>query len=138
MALIAGFTAHIVLGPPQPSVPVFVRAGEVFGYTLLAVAAFRSDTVALPAPLITLPPTTLASHIGEVMTTMAQAAAVERPEDFARLLTELVARAVRAEYCLLLTPPDATGVFSIASGFDLIREEASRRAPDARLVPRHP
>ncbi|HSB90526.1 MAG TPA: HAMP domain-containing sensor histidine kinase [Anaerolineales bacterium] len=131
VALIAGFTAHIVVGPPELSVPVFVRAGEVFGYTLLAVAAFRSDTVALPAPLLTVPATTPASHVGEVITTMAQATAVERPEDFVRLLTESVARAVRAEYCLLLTPPDPSGVFSIASGFDLIREEA---VPGATLT----
>jgi len=131
VALIVGFTAHIVLGPPQLSVPVFVRAGEVFGYTLLAVAAFRSDTVALTAPLLTVPATTPTSHVGEVMTTMARATAVERPEDFARLLTESVARAVRAEYCLLLTPPDEKGVFSIASGFDLIREE---RVPGAALT----
>jgi len=122
-ALIAGLAAHVVIGPTELSVPVFVRAGEVFGYTLLAVAALRSSTVVLVAPRLAVPATNPAAHVGEVLTTMAQAAAVERPEEFARLLSESMARALRAEYCLLLTPPDAAGAFAIAAGFDLIREE---------------
>lgn len=130
-ALLAGLTAHIAIGPTELSVPVFVRAGEVFGYTLLAVAALRSSTVVLAAPRLTVPATNPAAHVGEVITTMAQAAAVERPEDFAQLLTESMARALRAEYCLLLTPPDPAGAFAIAAGFDLIREE---RIPGASLT----
>jgi signal transduction histidine kinase len=132
VALAAAFTAHIVWGPPQLSVPVFVRAGEVFGYTLLAVAALRSSTAGLPTPLVLIPATKQAAHVGEVLTTMAQAAAVERPEEFAQLLTESMARALRAEYCLLLTPPDPGGLFAIASGFDLIREERVPGAPLSR------
>jgi len=130
-ALIAGLAAHVVIGPTALSVPVFVRAGEVFGYTLLAVAAFRSSTVVLAAPRLAVPATNPAAHVGEVITTMAQAAAVERPEEFARLLSESMARALRAEYCLLLTPPDPAGAFAIAAGFDLIREE---RIPGASLT----
>jgi signal transduction histidine kinase len=122
-AILAGFVAHIAVGPPEMSVPVFVRAGEIFGYALLAVAALRAESPRIAAPLPNLPPTTPAAHVGEVLTTMARVAAVERPEDFAALVTESVARALRVEYCLLLTPPDTAGRFSIAAGFDLIREE---------------
>jgi signal transduction histidine kinase len=122
-AILAGLVAHIAVGPPELSVPVFVRAGEIFGYALLAVAALRAEAPRIAAPLPNIPPTTPAAHVGEVLTTMARVAAVERPEDFAALVTESVARALRVEYCLLLTPPDSAGRFSIAAGFDLIREE---------------
>ncbi|HET7009716.1 MAG TPA: HAMP domain-containing sensor histidine kinase [Anaerolineales bacterium] len=127
-ALLAGFTAHIAVGPPQLDVPVFVRAGEIFGYALLAVAALRAEAQTIVTPLADLPPTS-AAHVGEVLTTMARVAAVDRPEDFAELVAESVGRALRIEYCLLLTPPNASGAFSIAAGFDLIREEMVPGAP---------
>jgi signal transduction histidine kinase len=125
-ALLAGSAAHIAIGPPELSDPVFVRAGEVFGYALLAVAALRTEGPPIVTPGLAPSP---AAHVGEVLTTMARVAAVDRPEDFAALVTESVARALRVEYCLMLTPPDGTGSFSIAAGFDLIREESVPGAP---------
>jgi signal transduction histidine kinase len=59
---------------------------------------------------------------------------IERISDLATHSLEAICRALRAEYCLLINPPNSAGEFPIASGYDLIRE---RMIPGAHLDSRH-
>jgi signal transduction histidine kinase len=54
---------------------------------------------------------------------LAALASATSTSELADRAARAVAEVMRAEYCLLVSPPDSSGTFSIATGYDLIREQ---------------
>ncbi|MCL4368379.1 MAG: GAF domain-containing sensor histidine kinase, partial [Actinobacteria bacterium] len=124
--LALGAAIQVGWGQPGSTVAAYLHLGEIFAYPLLAMAAVRSLVAApsaLPAPTERaepLPPTAALPMDGVVALTGLMAA--RTVDQLASRLVEALARAIRVEYCLLITPPDPRGDFAIAAGFDLIRD----------------
>ena len=129
--LAAGFGLHtwsLLWQSPTGSLAGFVRMAELGAYPLFALAATRAlalerlpESEAAEAPARA----PVAPHSGpsiDVESGFALAAA-ESANEFASQAVRAVSRAMRAEYSLLLTPPDASGRFSIAIAYDLISEQ---------------
>jgi signal transduction histidine kinase len=105
------------------------RLGELSAYPLVALAAARSlatasqavDASATPLPPRVEASTPTPSRVDiENMLRMISAAT---PARFAEEVVRAVAGVLRAEYCLILTPPDPQGRLTIAAAYDLIREK---------------
>lgn len=124
--LALGAGAQVGWGLPGSTVAAYLHLGEIFAYPLLAMAGVRSLIVvppAVPAPAERaepLPPAASLPIDGVVALTGLMAA--RTVDQLASRLVEALARAIRVEYCLLITPPDPRGDFAIAAGFDLIRD----------------
>ncbi len=140
--LTAGYMLHISFGGDDGSLAGLVRLGELGAYPLFALLGFRSLALAtrpIAAPAAAAPPAAPAvqpeprrRRKGEpdLILTLIDLLAADQIEDLARHSVQAVARSLRAEYCLLLTSPDASGDFTIATAYDLIRE---RHLPGAAL-----
>ncbi len=148
LLFLAGFAAQawqlISSGSPQPLFG-FVRLGEFVAYPLLGLVFARS----LPAAAIEIKPPPVshpepreaeepekapsgASHVAEVLSLVT----AETSSELAREAVRSIARLLRAEYTLLLTPPDESGHFAIDVGYDLISEQYLPGAPlDSQRAP---
>lgn len=137
--LILGYSAHLTLGDTNASLAGYVRLAEISAYPVLVIGAVRSLTQA-EATQQRASGLTPTSTVGlQVATADAVAGLlslinIERTSDLVTHSLEAICRALRAEYCLLLNPPNSDGEFPIASGYDLIRE---RLIPGAQLDSRH-
>ncbi|HLC04367.1 MAG TPA: HAMP domain-containing sensor histidine kinase [Anaerolineales bacterium] len=137
--LILGYSAHLILGDPNASLAGYIRLAELSAYPVLVIGAVRSLTQ-VEATQQRVSGLTPSSAVGlQVATADAVAGLlallnIERTSDLVTHSLEAVCRALRAEYCLLINPPNSAGEFPIASGYDLIRE---RLIPGAQLDSRH-
>lgn len=131
-----GFGFHLLLGPAGGDYPAFVRLGEAFAYPILCAAllglrprAPESTTPPLPAEALpTVRPGVFIELVGLGLS--------EDSRELSRRLVRALARALGAEMCLLLSPPDEGGRFAIAGGYDLIQErEVEGAALDDRRSP---
>lgn len=139
--LILGYAAHMILGDPNASLSGYVRLAELSAYPVVVIGAVRSLTQVEAAKqhMSALTPSTtvgLQVATAEAVAGLMSLLNVERISDLAAHSLEAICRALRAEYCLLINPPNSAGEFPIASGYDLIRERMipgahldSRRAP---------
>lgn len=128
-ALTAGYVLHMAIGPVEGALPGFVRWGELVAYPLLVLSSaqvfhlrdVREEPEAVPVPIVEKAPDTGPQYdtIRELIRLLSE----NTPESLARSMVVSVGSAMRAEMCLLLSPPDRQGKFSIAMGFDLIREK---------------
>ena len=150
--LLIGYGAHLVFGDPDASLAGYVRLAEMSAYPVLVIGAVRSLTQ-MEAAQQRVSGLTPSSTVGlQVATAEAVAGLmallnIERTSDLVTHSMEAICRALRAEYCLLINPPNNIGEFPIASGYDLIRERLipgahldSRRAPQIHnaLLERRP
>ncbi|MEX0789038.1 MAG: GAF domain-containing sensor histidine kinase [Anaerolineales bacterium] len=134
-----GFGSHILLGPSGGDFPALVRLGEAFAYPILcaAVLGFRPPAPKLeieavpPGPADPAPPVRPGVFIELVGLGLS-----EDSRELTRRLVRALARALGAEMCLLLSPPDEAGRFAIAGGYDLIQErEVEGASLDDRRSP---
>jgi signal transduction histidine kinase len=137
--LILGYAAHLVLGDPNASLAGYVRLAELSAYPVIVIGAARSLTQVEAAKqhMADLTPSTtvgLQVATADAVAGLMSLLNIERISDLATHSLEAICRALRAEYCLLINPPNDAGEFPIASGYDLIRE---RMIPGAHLDSRH-
>jgi len=115
--LVAGDLAHIATMPFTSSSAPYVLLGEALAVPLFAVGAVwslvREPDSPAPGPAAgdAFPPWRTLSAFVEMDAADSAAA-------YAASLTQAVGTLLRAEYCLLLTPPSADGGLAIGAGYD--------------------
>jgi len=128
LILIAGYLLHLALGPTNASLAPFVRWAELIAYPLLCIAGIRGLTTPAPkrAPAASAPAgNPHPAETYDLPRLFLEAAAISEAETLEALgkaAVRAVARCMRAEICLLLTPPDPSGYLSLAAAYDLITE----------------
>ncbi len=142
--LVAGDLAHIATMPFTASSAPYVLLGEALAVPLFAVGAVwslvREPDSPAPGPAAgdAFPPWRTLSAFVEMDAADSAAA-------YAASLTQAVGTLLRAEYCLLLTPPSADGGLAIGAGYDtthrkpvlgLVLEFAGMPGPGAGHEPR--
>ncbi len=129
--LIVGFALHFVMGSTTESLAGIVRLSELTAYPLFALIAVRmlvipsktteepqaEQTIAAAESESSMPMEDLETIIG-----LARMTTAEGLDELANSAAQAVGQAMRAEYCFLVSAPDEFGEFSIATGYDLIRE----------------
>ena len=134
--LTAGFVLHMIQGPKDGSLAGFVRWAELGAYPLLTLAATSTLTSSRPvSPAMTKEATSehspsLGPSRFEILAEIASLITAEKNSELATLIVKSLAASMRAEVCLLLTAPDLSGQFAIATVYDLIHE---RYLPGATL-----
>jgi len=117
------------------------RLGELGAYPLVALGTARLFALEHPmaAPAAAAP---TAHEIKgrlratEIVEDVLSLAVARTSQDVAREAVRAVARAMRVEYCLLITPHQPAEQFAIATGYDLISEQYVEGAPlEAKRVP---
>lgn len=112
-----------------------LRAGQLVAYPVIAYGALRDllrarrTEGAEPSSLLPGLPSDVAPSVASVGDLTALLV-TEDVGDLADQLVEALGRTLRIEFCALLTPPDSTGHFTLATGFDLIQE---RMIPGASI-----
>ena len=115
--LVAGDMAHIATMPVTASSAPYILLGEALAVPLFAMGAVwslaREPDSPAPGPAAgdAFPPWRTLSAFVEMDAADSAAA-------YAASLTQAVATLLRAEYCLLLTPPSADGGLAIGAGYD--------------------
>lgn len=127
--LTIGYTLHIALGPREGSLAGFVRWAELCAYPLFSIAGVRALTFAQPeneemkAELLGRRAQVGGADLLLILGELSEIISAQQISNFASAVVKGIAKLTKAELCLLLTPPDIMGRFSIATGYDLIREQ---------------
>ena len=123
--LTVGYTLHMTLGPADGSFAAFVRWSELAAYPVLIIAAVRTFiTFMNDSPPDTTQSTYLeVQFLPRVFTSVYDVFQAKEPSDLADAAVRSAAYSMKAEICLLLTPPETLEYLSVATGFDLIREQ---------------
>jgi signal transduction histidine kinase len=118
-----------------------LRVGQLVAYPVVAFGALRDllrahrTTGTEPSSLLPGLPSDVAPSVASVGD-LTGLLVTEDVGDLADQLVEALGRTLRIEFCALLTPPDNTGHFSLATGFDLIQERPiPGAAVDAQRCP---
>jgi len=125
-ALLAGAATDPLAG--------LTRLGEMGAYPLVTLGAARLFALDRPAAPSAKPSPPGIEPKGrlrptEIVEDVLSLAVAKTSQDVARQTVRAVARAMRAEYCLLVTPPSPAEQFAIATGYDLISEQYVEGAP---------
>ncbi len=127
LLIAAGAGAHLAFGGPGGSLAGFLRLAELTAYPLIALAGARALAWSvIPLPAKSTGPLTASTHAGvlrEGLSRLTELLVIEDSEQLARSAVKALAHHMRAEYCLLLTPPEPEDQFAIATAYDLIREQ---------------
>jgi signal transduction histidine kinase len=127
--LTTGYSLHTAWGPREGSLAGFVRWAELVAYPLFSIAGIRALALARPADEdVRAEIMGKRTRLGEsdplaILGELSELISARQISDFASAIVKRVAELTKAELCLLLTPPDPMGQFSIATGYDLIREQ---------------
>ncbi len=127
--LTIGYSLHIALGPREGSLAGFVRWAELGAYPLFSIAGVRALTFAQPeneevkAELLGRRAQLGGADLLLILGELSELISAQQISNFASAVVKGIAELTKAELCLLLTPPDLMGRFSIAVGYDLIREK---------------
>jgi signal transduction histidine kinase len=127
--LAIGYTLHIALGPREGSLPGFVRWAELGAYPLFSIAGVRALTFTQPeneevkAELLGRRSQLRGADHLLILGELSELISAQQISNFASAVVKGIAELTKAELCLLLTPTDLMGRFSIAVGYDLIREQ---------------
>jgi signal transduction histidine kinase len=104
-----------------------LRVGQLVAYPVVSYGALRDllrarrTTGTEPSSLLPGLPSDVAPSVASVGD-LTGLLVTEDVGDLADQLVEALGRSLRIEVCALLTPPDSTGHFTLATGFDLIQE----------------
>lgn len=141
VALLLGSGADAALGIAGAAQGDLLRVGQLVAYPAFAYGALRDLLRAWrtagsePSSLLPGLPSDVAPSVASVGD-LSGLLVTEDVGDFADQLVEAFGRTLRIEFCALLTPPDATGHFTLATGFDLIQERPIPGAAiDAQTCP---
>ncbi|MGA9534246.1 MAG: ATP-binding protein [Anaerolineales bacterium] len=128
--LSAGYLSQSPLWTTPSLLSTVVRLMNAFVLPLLSVAAVRSMIqTEVPGQLKKEQQEAIdqlaytRSAEANIAMALASLASAENPDHLAARAARAVAETMRSEYCLVLTPPDSEGEFSVATGYDLIREQ---------------
>jgi len=127
--LTVGYSLHIALGPADGSFAPFVRWSELAAYPALIIAAARTfittqgRDVQDEPPVTTQAPDLELQFLPKVFTSVYDVFQAKELGDLADAAVRGAAFSMKAEICLLLTPPETLEHLSVATGFDLIREQ---------------
>ena len=126
-ALLLGSGADAALGIAGAAQGDLLRVGQLVAYPAFAYGALRDLLRAWrtagsePSSLLPGLPSDVAPSVASVGD-LTGLLVTEHVGDLADQLVEAFGRTLRIEFCALLTPPDSTGHFTLATGFDLIQE----------------
>lgn len=115
--LVAGDLVHIATTPFTASSAPYVLLAEALAVPVFTVGAVwtllreRDSPAARPTPAADFPQSRTLSAFVEMD-------AADSATAYAASLTQAVASLLRAEYCLLLTPPSPDGALAIGAGYD--------------------
>lgn len=138
-ALLLGSGADAALGIAGAAQGDLMRVGQLIAYPAFAYGALRDLLRAWrtagsePSSLLPGLPSDVAPSVASVGD-LTGLLVTEDVGDLADQLVEAFGRTLRIEFCALLTPPDPTGHFTLATGFDLIQE---RPIPGAAIDAQH-
>jgi signal transduction histidine kinase len=149
--LIGGHALHLVYTFEDTNVPGALRLMEIVALPLFGVMAYRrvhlpvipapapaveqgqveaeaASDLATTAPLPEEPPVPEAARLRwaldpKAAVALASLQTATHPEEVGQTITLALAHTFRADLCLLITPPDASGAASVACAYDLIREK---------------
>ena len=127
--LTIGYSLHMTLGPADGSFTPFVRWSELAAYPALIIAAVRTFITTHGMDVKEIPPATTQSpdlelqFLPRVFASINDVFQAKEPGDLADAAVRGTAYSMNAEICLLLTPPESLEYLSVATGFDLIREQ---------------
>ncbi|MBM3121355.1 MAG: HAMP domain-containing histidine kinase, partial [Chloroflexi bacterium] len=138
-ALLLGSGADATLGIAGAAQGDLMRVGQLIAYPAFTYGALRdllrAWRTAGSEPSSLLPG--LPSDVAPSVASVGDFTGLLVTEDVGELADQLVeafGRTLRIEFCALLTPPDSTGHFTLATGFDLIQERA---IPGAAIDAQH-
>lgn len=131
-----GYGFHMAFGPAELSFGPYIRWGEIMGIPILTLAAIRSMLAAPATPVmvetpvpVEAPPVEVkpehendVAHLPQVLLDLQAFNAATQLDQFSDMAVRTFGRAMKAELCILLTPPEDSGQLSIATGYDLISE----------------
>jgi signal transduction histidine kinase len=125
--ILAGHSAQLLLPIEEGSIPAAVRLAQMAAYPILLFLPQRfplwvalSPGLSQPAAPQPAAPTFLpAAQFASILRLAEQG-----DDDLqCRSIVQLVASAMNAEVCLLVSAPDPQGVIAVRCGYDLIRED---------------
>jgi signal transduction histidine kinase len=136
LGLAGGYLGQLVLAPSFDPLAGYVRLANLVVYPLLAIGGARAMISTQAKELAERKPPVDTSRLAYTQTaeahiavSLASLSSAEDAASLARRAAHAVAETMRAEYCLLISIPDAKGDFSVATGYDLIREQHLAGAP---------
>jgi signal transduction histidine kinase len=130
--LFLGFGFQLLTITPDVPVAGFVRPAELLAYPLITLACVRALINEMPrfeaeqrAARVSQAKaeTNGRSSEAESVRSLISLLSIHDPDNLGHQAVRTLAEIVRAEYCLLVTPPDDRDQFAIDVGYDLIREQ---------------
>ncbi len=142
--LVAGHLFHLLRPVQFANIPHAARLAELLALPIFTAMIYRRAHApaldlrpttplpvlaqeAPPAPAAEAPvepaPRPRAALDPKAAAALASLSAASSLQEMAQLLPLALAHTFRADLCLLITPPDASGLATIACGYDLIREK---------------
>ncbi len=125
--ILVGHSAQLLLPIDEGSIPAAVRLAQMAAYPILLFLPQRFPLwVAAPPelPQVAAPqPAASAALPADELVSILHLAEEDDEDQQCRSIVQLVARAMNAEVCLLVSEPDPQGMLMVRCGYDLIREE---------------
>jgi signal transduction histidine kinase len=125
--ILVGHSAQLLLPVDEGSIPAAVHLAQMAAYPILLFLPQRfplwvASPVAQPQTAASQPVAPASLPADQLVSILRLAE--DGDEDLqCRSIVQLVAGAMNAEVCLLVSAPDPQGVMTVRCGFDLIREE---------------
>lgn len=127
LVMAAGYLLHLLFPSPEQDFSGVIRLAEIIAYPLLILLPLRS-----PLPLTAEPSTPQAENAAQperltplemqLIQTSLNLPIDMQQEQLGTALSALFARALRADLCYLISPPDESWQIFLHGGYDLIRE----------------
>ncbi len=130
--LFLGFGFQLLTITPDVPVAGFVRPAELLAYPLITLACVRALINEMPrfeaeqrAARVSQAKAETNGRSSEAQSvrSLISLLSIHDPDNLGHQAVRTLAEIVRAEYCLLVTPPDDRDQFAIDVGYDLIREQ---------------
>ncbi len=127
LVIAAGYLLHWLFPSPEQDASGVIRLAEIIAYPLLILIPLRSPlavTAELPAARAesAAPPERLTPLEMQLIQTCLNLPLDMQRGQLSNALSALFARALRADLCCLVSPPDETWQIILHGGYDLIRE----------------
>lgn len=127
LVIAAGYLLHWLFPSPEQNASGVIRLAEIIAYPLLILIPLRSPlavTAELPAARAesAAPPERLTPLEMQLIQTCLSLPLDMQRGQLSNALSALFARALRADLCCLVSPPDETWQIILHGGYDLIRE----------------
>lgn len=143
LCLATGSGLHLLLPPSGGDYPIAVRLCQMIAYPFLfllgqrfPVAATQPLPPASQAPAATPPIETALPGDPQTWQTLHKLAAESDSQQLARGIAEFVSQTFQADFCLLLSTPDAQGKIFVRSAYDRHAQRHLQPAPlDSRQLP---